>query len=159
MCELFRQFQGLWFQESLTHRAIRLWSHPPGLLDLQGTDTLYTRPFLKFSNSPLKRKHVSHLWKWIVLGRRFWASVFLGANKSKKPIFKGHFGSFWEGYNGRRVRSITYTPLTPNPVGRMEDHDGVLRAEEITAYVKGEHHFDLAEERWNDDGFVYFFSI
>lgn len=44
----------------------------------------------------------------------------------------------------------------------MEDHDGVLRAEEITAYVKGEHHFDLAEERWNDDGFderVCFFSM
>eukprot|EP00434_Breviolum_minutum_P040504 symbB.v1.2.035994.t2/scaffold4973.1/size32221/1 len=28
-----------------------------------------------------------------------------------------------------------------------QDHDGVLRAEEITAYVKGEHHFDLAEEK------------
>ena len=50
-----------------------------------------------------------------------------------------------------------------NPVvaSTGQDHDGLLRAEEITAYVKGEHHFDLAEDFDDGKTFVFccFFSM
>ena len=131
MCELFRQFQGLWFQESLTYMNSLWLTHrtfgaktpvffctsgggysalisssrvvgPAGYWYLlmrfvSSTRTLYTRPFLKFFQFSLKRTHVSHLWKWIVLGRRFWASVFWGQTNQKSNIFTGILARFGKG--------------------------------------------------------------
>ena len=77
---------------------------------VSSTRFLYTRPFLKSTKTCFAPLKMDSFGKTI-LG----FLTFLGANKSKKQHFHGHFGSFWEGYNGRRVRSITYTPLTPNP--------------------------------------------
>lgn len=101
-----------------------------------------------FQILPWNENICSHLWKWDSFGKTILgASIFLGAKRSKKQHFQG---AFWLVLGRVQWSAGTHTHLWLQTLYRMEDHDGVLRAEEITAYVKGEHHFDLAEERWNE---------